>query len=374
MKETEKRVRRTSPTDPVRPRERAKKQGTNTAEGGKKVTGAVMYILLILGVSMLLSTFIILTANDMFALVSDENKTVTLTFEEAPTVSQAAKELKKNGIIRYQWAFKLYASLKHNDTFKTGTFDVKDTDDYGQILDTLNRVSTYQETVQVTIPEGFNLQQIAKELENNRICSADEFIETCNTYPFKHEILQDVPMIDNRLEGYLYPDTYEFYVNESPVRVANKMLNTFVSRYTDEMKDYTEKSGMSLHDIVIIASLVEKEAKLDTERATIAGVIYNRLNSSAYPYLNLDSTIHYAVGSNDPLTADNLKVDSPYNTYTQQGLPPTAICSPGTSSILSAIMPEKHKYYFFVAVDDSGGHVFSKTLEEHQKLIASMKK
>lgn len=369
MKETEKKTRRKEPAG-----EKKENGEKKVRFGGKKAAGAVTYILLILGISMLLATFAIVTANDMFALVSDENKVETLTFDQPPTVGEAAKALKESGIIRYQWAFRLYASLKHNDTFKSGTFDIRDSYDYGQIIDMLNRVSNYQDTVQVTIPEGYSLKQIAKLLEDNRVCSADEFIEVCNTYPFKHEILQDLPMVENRLEGYLFPDTYEFYVNESCVRVANKMLNTFSSRYTAEMRDYTEKAGMTINEVVIIASLVEKEAKLETERATISGVIYNRLNSSSFPYLNLDSTIHYAVGNNEPLTAEDLKIDSPYNSYTKQGLPPTAICSPGTSSMLAAIMPEKHKYYFFVAVDDSGGHVFTKTLEEHNAVIANMKK
>jgi UPF0755 protein len=232
--------------------------------------------------------------------------------------------------------------------------------------------------VSVTIPEGYNMRQIAQLLQDSRVCSAEAFIKTCNTYPFKHTFLQDIPMIENRLEGYLFPDTYEFYVNESPVQAANKMLNNFDRRYTTEMREHTEKAGLTIHEVVIMASLVEKEAKLATERATISGVIYNRLKNKAnFPYLQIDATVLYALNKTDALTEEDLKVESPYNTYVTEGLPPTAICSPGVSCLLAAILPEEHRYYYYVVDINSeikGQHIFSKTLAEHNNAIANMKK
>ena len=338
-----------------------------------------MYVLMILGVSLIISAFAIVTVNDVFALVSDEDRSVTLVFSDGDvSVSEAAEALVDSGMIRSKWVFCLYAGLKGTEGFQSGTFEIKDSYDFGQIIDTFNRVSNYQETVKVTIPEGYNIRQIAKLLEDSRVCNAEEFIKTCNTYAFKHEFLQDVPMVENRLEGFLFPDTYQFYVNESPVQAANKMLNNFNRRYTQEMREYTEKAGLTIQEVVIIASLVEKEAKLATERATIAGVIYNRLNNKGnFPYLQVDATVLYALNKTEALTEADLQVDSPYNTYKVSGLPPTAISNPGISCLLAAIIPEEHRYYYYVVDSKSeieGKHIFSKTLAEHNNAIANMKK
>ncbi len=348
-------------------------------KSGIKTLWAVMYVLMIMGISLIISAFAIVTINDVFALVSDNDRTVTLVFsEEKTSVKEAADALQDSGMIRYKWAFRLYAGLKGNKSFESGTFEIKDAYDFGQIIDTFNRVSNYQETVKVTIPEGYNIRQIAKLLEDSRVCNAEEFIKTCNSYAFKHEFLQDVPMVENRLEGFLFPDTYQFYVNESPIQAANKMLNNFDRRYTKEMREYTEKAGLTIQEVVILASLVEKEAKLATERATIAGVIYNRLENRAnFPYLQIDATVLYALNKTEALTEEDLQVDSPYNTYKVNGLPPTAISNPGISCLLAAIIPEEHKYYYYVVDINSeieGKHIFSKTLAEHNNAIANMKK
>ena len=137
------------------------------------------------------------------------------------------------------------------------------------------------------------------------------------------------------------------------------------------MRNLTEANGLTIAEVVKVASLVEKEAKLADERTTIAGVIYNRLHSSSFPYLQIDATIMYATGHKDTLTADDLKIDSPYNTYTHEGLPPTAICNPGVSCLMAAIQPEKTRYYYYVA-DTDGSHIFSRTLDEHNRAVAKV--
>ena len=188
-------------------------------------------------------------------------------------------------------------------------------------------------------------------------------------------MLKDVPMVENRLEGYMYPDTYDFYLGESSVSAANRFLNNFNKRYTKAMRDLTEKSGRTMAQVVILASLVEKEAKLDYERSRIAGVIENRLNDRGnFPYLQIDATVLYAVGRDGPITAEDLLVASPYNTYVNQGLPPTAICNPGISSMLAVLQHEEHKYYYYVADPTNGSHLFASTLAEHNKNVAAMDK
>lgn len=354
--------------------ETTKSTSGTTRKSRKKGSGmssnTLVYLMFILGVSLIISTFVIVTLNDVLALVkSDESIIVQLAEDQTP--SQMAKVLKENKVIKYPWAFKFYASLKDYDTYKSGKYELNPSMDYGQINDTLRRVANFQNTVDVTIPEGYTLDQIGKLLEDAMVCSYDDFIETANTYPYKHTYLQDIPMEKNRLEGFLFPDTYQFYVNDKVVNVINKMLNNFGSKITDAMMKNITDSGKTLREVVTMASLVEREAKLGSEQSTIAGVINNRLkNSKDFPYLNIDATIQYAVGHKNALTAEDLKIDSPYNTYTKKGLPPGPICSPGVPAILASISPESHGYYYYVASgDENGSHIFSKTLKEHNAAV-----
>lgn len=342
----------------------------------KSFAGKFSYILFVLGVSFILSGFIIITANDVFALVKDETSVIIDIEEENISAKDVSKILKENGVIKFPWAFRLYSSLKHYDEFKSGKFELDTSMDYGQIINNLMRVSTYTETVEVTIPEGYTLAQIAELMENSMVCSKDDLLETAATYEFKHDFLQDIPMEENRLEGFLFPDTYEFYKNDKPVNVLNKMLNNFNSKYSDDLQKAAEETGYSMYEIITIASMVEREAVLASEQSTIAGVIMNRLNDSAdFPYLNIDATVQYALGEHkSALTSEDLKVDSPYNTYIYKGLPKGPICNPGMGAILASINPESHNYYYYVASgDESGSHIFSKTLEEHNQARESVK-
>lgn len=330
----------------------------------------VSYILLILGVSLILSTFAILVSNDVLALVKEDNP-VTLTLTEDTASGRVASRLKQEGVIQYPWVFRLLTSLKKVDSFDAGTYELNSDMDYGQLISALRGSGEQRTVVRVTIPEGYTLQDICDLLVEKKVLTAEKFWETANTYPFSHAMLADVPMVDNRLEGYLFPDTYDFYVGDNAVNVINKMLNNFVKKYTKAMCNLTEANGLTIAEVVKVASLVEKEAKLADERTTIAGVIYNRLNSSSFPYLQIDATIMYATGHKDALTADDLKIDSPYNTYTHEGLPPTAICNPGVSCLMAAIQPEKNRYYYYVA-DTDGSHIFSRTLDEHNRAVAKV--
>ncbi len=340
------------------------------------VMNAISYLGFILGVSLLLSAVAIYVANDVFAFVKPEKK-VMLELAESQTPAQMASILKEEGVIRCKWAFVLYTKLANDgQSFKTGKFEVDADMDYGQIINTLNRVPTYTETVSVTIPEGYTLQQIAQLLEDARVCGAEDILNTAETYPFKHEMLQNIPMEEpNRLEGYLYPDTYEFYINDSPVRVVNSMLNNFNNKYTEEMRQLTENSGLTMRQILTIASMIEREAVLPEEQARISGVIYNRLNNmDAYPHLDIDATVQYALGEHkENLTYADLEVDSPYNTYKVVGLPQGPICNPGVPAILAALQPGRHDYYFYVADPETKGHVFARNNAEHEENVAAMR-
>ena len=334
---------------------------------------SIAYVLLIVGISLAISAVVITVVNDVFALVKQEN-IVTLKLDYEVTSQEMSDMLEENGIIQYAPVFRVFTVLKDVQSFKSGEYELNSTMDYGQIIDTL-RGKKARNIVKVTIPEGYTMKQIAELMEQNKVCLASEFIETANTYDFSHKVLEDVPMTENRLEGYLFPDTYEFYEDENTVSVVNKMLNNFEKRYTKAMRNLTEKNGKTIAEIVVLASLIEREAMWESERTMIAGVIYNRLNApDRFPMLQIDATLLYVTGHKENLTAEDLLIDSPYNTYMYEGLPPTAICNPGLNALLAAISPEQNEYYYYVADPETGGHVFSKTVEEHNAAVAEMRK
>ena len=320
----------------------------------------------------MLSIAALFMANDIFAFVkADAVKEITVS--ENTSVSSLAKELDDQGVINYHSVFKLYLTLKHqtDTSVLAGAYQLNPSMDYGQIVDALtNTAST--ETVQITIPEGYSISQIRQVLLDNHICTEDALDEVLNEYSFKHDFLEDEkPAAEGWLEGYLFPDTYEVYKgNAAVVDTINKMLNNFGNKYDADIKSGAENLGRSLHDIVTIASLIEREAQRDDERARIAGVIYNRLNnSSEFPYLQVDASVLYGLGrTGGKLSDEDLKSDSEYNLYNHEGLPPGPICNPGHASLYAASHPEDNNYYYYVAMPD-GSHLFASSYEEHERNI-----
>lgn len=334
--------------------------------------GTMVYVIAVVGASLVISLAAIFTANDVFAFVKD-NAMQQFYVSENTKLADLAKDLDKQGIINYGTVFKAYLAVKGNsdDDVLAGEYQLNPSMDYGQIIDKLTNSSS-SDTLQVTIPEGYSVAQVRQLLLDNHVCTADALDKVLNQYPFKHDFLQDEkPVEEGWLEGYLFPDTYEIYKgNGSVVDTINKMLNNFATRYDSDITDGANELGRSMHDIVTIASLVEREAQRDDERARIAGVIYNRLNnSSEFPYLQVDASVLYGLGrTSGKLTDEDLKSDSPYNLYTSEGLPPGPICNPGYASLYAASHPESHDYYYYVAMPD-GSHLFASSYEEHQRNI-----
>jgi conserved hypothetical protein TIGR00247 len=221
-------------------------------------------------------------------------------------------------------------------------------------------------SIKVTFPEGFTLYQFATKLEENQLADKDEFIAATENY--FDENLSD--KVDNKemyfsLEGYLFPDTYFFSKNQSEEDIVALLVETLNNKWSQEMEDQRIKINKTKHEILTIASLIEREAYNDDERATIAGVIYNRL-SIGMP-LQIDASVIYGKGKgkehSSVLTKNDLIEPNPYNTYVNKGLPPGPIASPGLKSIIAALYPEEHEYYYYVMGEN--GHVFAKTYEEH---------
>jgi len=194
----------------------------------------VSYILLIVGLSLIISTFGILVANDVLALIKDGGE-LTVELKEKTSPADVANLLQEKEAIEYPWAFELFSMLKKVETFPAGTFTIDTSMDYNQMISALQKTGTSLAVVRVTIPEGYNLKDICALLVEKNVVKEDAFWEVANNYDFAHDMLKDVPMEENRLEGYLFPDTYDFYANsdkiddeDHAVDVINKMLNNFV--------------------------------------------------------------------------------------------------------------------------------------------------
>ena len=327
----------------------------------------------------------------------------TITISTGDNIDTIATKLKNAGLIKYPELFKLYADVTNADEeISPGTFTLNSKFDYHALVNAMTYHSPSRETIEVLIPEGYTCAQIFALLEEKGVCTAAELEEYAAHGEIRERwFLEGVERGHKYcLEGYLFPDTYEFYTNDEASRVLGKFLDTFDARFTDIMKEkidplnermakvlasrgYTEAQiearKLSLHDIITIASMIEKETANDSESYDVSSVIYNRLTNPAnYPYLNIDATIIYALGGNidpetgktKPLTSEDKKLDSPYNTYTVKGMIPGPISNPGRNSINAALDPNETPYYYYVYNPNTSTHIFAKTEEEHNKNVS----
>ena len=298
--------------------------------------------------------------------------------EKRETTKSISQRLYDAGLIKstqiYRFLSKFYG---YDGQYNAGTYTLSQGLGYEDIMFIL---SGTPETVKVTFPEGFTTEQIATRLERNNVCTAEEFLKAVDTVDVSsYEFLKgaDLSGRDHRLDGYLFPDTYEFDVLSRPEDVIYKMLNRFNEIFRPAYYEQLEKTGLTIDQVVILASIVEKEAKLDSDRAPIAGVFYNRYmyGGEDLKLFQSDATVRYAYhrayGKElDHSLSEELELDDPYNTYVYPGFTPGPICSPGEASLIGAVYPSNHNYYYFVArVDGSGGNVYSRTYEEHQQAI-----
>ncbi len=333
--------------------------------------GAIFYVIFVIGASALIAGLGWLAADDVLSLTKPEAKAV-VEIKEGESIDDIAKQLKEDGLIKYPFLFKLYLSLSSSEEkIDPGKYELNTEMDYRALGMAMRKSSLYRSTISVMIPEGFEQDQILKKLAENGVSSYEELKKSADTDDFAFSFLEGVPKGNNRLEGYLFPDTYEFYVNEAPKEAIKKMLSVFNKKLTEQLREKAEDMEMSIREVLTVASLIEKEAANDEERAAVASVIYNRLKSDKYPYLQIDATIQYALPERKArLTNEDLKFESPYNTYQNKGLPPGPIACPGINSIKAALYPANTNFYFYVLTKE-GVHKFSKTLEEHNAAIAA---
>lgn len=309
-------------------------------------------------------------------IVIDEKDAVEFIVEKGANTAKIAKSLLDRGLIKNENIFKLLSKINGFDgTYQSGTHIVSKTLSYDEMMNVLSDVPA---SVKVTIPEGKTFKQIVDILYAKKIIKDKEkFIKAANSEEFDYSFLKELPPRDNKLEGYLFPDTYEFDMNVSEREIIIKMLDNFNRKFKDEYRQKVGdlKNDMTIDKVIILASIIEREARDPDDRYLVSGVLYNRLTSKdrTLRKLQVDATIQYIIfkktgAYKERLLYTDLEVDDPYNTYIYQGLPPGPICCPGEAAIKAALDPEDTKYLYYVAKGDAAGsHEFSETFSEHQE-------
>lgn len=368
---------------PKKENPKKKKNDDERLGGLTHIICTIIAIFLVVVIGKALGQTMWLCATDLLALGKDP-MTVSITIDDNDEISDVAEKLKDAGLIEYPKLFKLFTNLTgKGENILRGTINFNPEEnekkivyDYNALVNAMSYRGSKNVEVKVMIPEGYNCAQIFALLEEKGVCSARALEEYAangdvGTYWFLDGVQRGNKYC---LEGYLFPDTYNFYRNDEPERVIKKLLNGFDARFTDRMIDkmvaFNTRWGTNytIREFVILASIVEKETSSDVEGYTIASVFYNRLrHPDSYPFLQSDATIKYDTDyrSKGQLISNSQINASPYNTYTSKGLPPGPISNPGLASLDAALDPEDTSYYFFIWDKEANMHHFSKTLAEH---------
>lgn len=283
--------------------------------------------------------------------------------------TSVGRRLAAAGLVRNATAFTLYAVLGgHSSRFKAGRYRLSPAMDVRTIVRALKRGGAPDVGV-VTIPEGLTVRQIAERLVRHGVLVDPAAFVQLASHPAGISASFRIP--STGLEGYLFPETYSFRDREPPAAIAQKMVDTFDARFARPYASEIARSGHTLHEIVTIASLIEREAEIDGDRARIAGVIENRLRRKMR--LQIDATVLYALGQHKSrVLYRDLQVSSPYNTYRRAGLPPGPIASPGLPSLLAALRPDRRNDLYYVA-GPGGAHIFTPTEAEHNRAVARVR-
>lgn len=323
-----------------------------------------------------------LRASEIGTSISDDPTEIPFSVELGETATNVGQRLEQIGLISDANLFQQFMRYNGLDiTLEAGDYTLRRNMNMIEIGEALQRAQV--DEIRITIPEGLRAEQIAELLDQENIMNGPAFMNVVRLGSLiQHPLLADHPT-STSYEGYLYPDTYQLPVNAAPEDLITLMLNTLALRLNENLGSdpfaLAAQQGLTFHQILIIASIVEREAILADERPTIASVYLNRIKRGMY--LNADPTVQYAIGYQPqtgqwwktPVTLDEYSsVDSPYNTYLVLGLPPTPIASPGIASIIATLNPAPTNFLFFVVSDpDTGAHIFAETFEEHERNVAA---
>ncbi len=319
--------------------------------------------------------------NDVLAFET-EGEAVEVTVESGMTDEEVIDILYEKGLIKNKWFCKMFIEFFNKEgDYISGMYTL--TPDLGveKMISTMKTDFRSSETVTLTFPEGWTVKQMAEKLEANDVCTASSFITTLRTVDFsdEYEFIGTITDKDKRfisLEGYLYPDTYDFYVGENASSVVRRFLDNFEAKWTEEYKAQAEARGLTVDEVIIMASIIQEEAANKEQMGAISSVLYNRLDRpSAFPLLQCDSTEDYLLNTIKPSlsttvedTQEYLAYRDSYDTYSDVcvGLPVGAISNPGEDAIYAALFPEDTDYLYF-RHDVEGGVYYAETFAQHEE-------
>lgn len=329
----------------------------------KKLIAVLVIIALALAAYLFVNNYI---NENLEAVDRNDDTKIVVEIPSGSTTNDIAEILFDNNLIKNTLTFKYYAEKTGSDSkLKAGSFVLSKNMDVDELLQALIKGGSSGNTANITIIEGLTLEDAAKSISEQLDLSYDILLEKMNNvqlYKNDFEFLKENPGIES-LQGYLMPETYNVYINSTEEDIIKILLSQFDEFYTEEIKPRLENSKLNFQDVINLASIVEKEALLDEERDEVAAVFLNRLDINMK--LQSCATVNYAHGEwKERLTLDDIAIDSPYNTYVVDGLPPTPINSPGKVSVIAVLEPAQVDYLYFVAKGD-GSHYFSKTYDEH---------
>ncbi len=302
---------------------------------------------------------------------SNNDENILIEIKKGSSAQTIVDTLYINELIRSRLTFRTYIHLTEIDQqLKAGYYYLKPSMDMFEIIDYLKTGGNA--VFKVTIPEGFSVTEVINRLAEKSLNTKDDYSETLIENNFKHEFLPNKnDKMTYRLEGYLYPDTYTVPLGYSSFETIEVLLSSFENNVIEKIKENEITDSYSLHEIITIASLIEEEARFDNEKPIIASVIYNRLNRDML--LQIDATVQYVLKEKKArLLYKDLEVESFYNTYQNEGLPPGPICNPGIVAIEAALNPVDTDYLFYFALNN-GEHVFTKSYEQHIQKQREMK-
>ena len=360
-----------------------KTQSNRSGAGGCLLK--IVYALLIVGVSGFLAAMLLVFVLDSMAINRTE-KVVDVEVVAGSTTTDIAEMLVEKELIDYPLCFRIYSKISGADgKWQVGAFTLSPDMGYATLVETLQTM-TPRETVTVTIPEGYTVEEIAKVLEGNGVCDPESFYDAVVYGQFDYDFVRAIPLAEDgsafggriyRLEGYLFPDTYNFYVGSSGETVVARMLENFDNKLTSEIRRQIADRGWTIDEAIIIASLIEGEAASNEDMSKVSKVLQNRMEpGSGYPKLELDSTRDY-VTAILPSVGSIAVTSSAYNTYEREGLPVGAINNPGLQALTAALNPstaeDVQKCYFFATDYNTGITYFSQTLKEHERICRKYK-
>ncbi len=340
----------------------------------RKVLKLVLKIfaaLLILAFCALTSMGIIYAFGDIFGL-GESTEPIVVDIEQNSSVTEIAELLEEKGVIKYPLVFRAYIKFEEPDaTFRFGTFTLHPFMPYADIIAMLSQSGESDTTPSVTIVEGDRAVDIAQKLEEKGICSAESFLDEVKNGDYSEEFsfLQNLPDRSTRLfqlEGYLFPDTHNFYVDTPAEEVIQRLLGNFETKFTDEMMARVDELGVTLDQLITLASIIQAEAPDVSQMKMVSSVYWNRLNNSEeFQRMQSDPTENYAellleYGASE-------EVAESYNTYSSHGLPPGAINNPGLDAITAALYPEESDYYYFCTNLQTGEFFYASDYATHQE-------